>query len=103
MRLEDWPPPDKGSALLRSLEKFVQKVPDPYLKSRASRTQRSIMPPSLTRSSVPDWMKQACTCGRLIGILQTVDSFGVGINVHMPLRGTCEPVDIVKPCIKPLW
>ena len=29
-------------------------VPDPYLKMRASRTQRSIMPPGFTRSSVMD-------------------------------------------------
>ena len=43
-------------------EKFVP-VPEPYLKSRASRTQRSMIPPSFTRSSWTDWMKQAWGCG----------------------------------------
>src|SRR6266542_648197 len=31
--------------------------------SPASRTHRSMIPPSLTRSSAIDWMKQACGCG----------------------------------------
>ena len=44
------------------LEKF-EPDPEPYLKRRASRTQRSMIPPSLTRSSATDWMKQACGCG----------------------------------------
>ena len=55
---EERPPPDSFSPSPRSEEKFVP-VPEPYLKSRASRTQRSMMPPSLTRSSATDWMKQA--------------------------------------------
>ena len=38
-------------------------VPEPYLNRRASRTHRSMMPPSLTRSSRMPWMKQACGCG----------------------------------------
>ncbi len=46
----------------RSLEKFVP-VPEPYLNRRASRTHRSMMPLSLTRSSSIDWMKQACGWG----------------------------------------
>ena len=46
----------------RRVEKLVP-VPEPYLNSRASRVQRSMMPPSFTRSSETDWMKQAWGCG----------------------------------------
>ena len=59
---DERPPPDSFSPSPRSLEKF-DPVPEPYLNSRASRTQRSMMPPSFTRSSETDWMKQACGCG----------------------------------------
>ena len=47
---DDLPPPDKPSVLPLNFEKF-DPVPDPYLKSLASLTQRSIIPPSFTRSS----------------------------------------------------
>ena len=47
----------------RSLEKLVP-VPEPYLHRRASRTQRSIIPPGFTRSSSMLWMKQAWGWGR---------------------------------------
>ena len=57
------PPPDRGSPSPRTCEK-LDPVPEPYLKRRASRTQRSMMPPSFTRSSETLWMKQACGCGR---------------------------------------
>src|ERR671912_2022639 len=60
MRPEDLPPPERGSFSPRSLEK-LEPVPEPYLKRRASRTQRSMMPPELTRSSETDWMKQLWT------------------------------------------
>src|SRR5262252_3951862 len=59
---EDLPPPESDSPSPRSFEKFDPE-PDPYLKIRASRTHRSMIPPSLTRSSATDWMKQACGCG----------------------------------------
>ena len=62
IRPDDLPPPESGSPSPRRLEKLVP-VPEPYLKSRASRTQRSMIPPSLTRSSWMLWMKQACGCG----------------------------------------
>ena len=62
MRPEERPPPDSFSFSPRKAEK-LEPVPEPYLKRRASRTQRSMMPPSLTRSSATDWMKQACGCG----------------------------------------
>src|ERR1700751_5719487 len=62
IRPDDLPPPDSFSPSPRSFEKF-DPVPEPYLNRRASRTHRSMMPPSLTRSSLIDWMKQACGCG----------------------------------------
>ena len=62
MRPEDLPPPDSFSFSERSLEK-LEPVPEPYLKRRASRTHKSMMPFSPTRSSSIDWMKQACGCG----------------------------------------
>ena len=62
MRPEERPPPESFSFSPRKAEK-LEPVPEPYLKRRASRTQRSMMPPSLTRSSATDWMKQACGWG----------------------------------------
>src|SRR5690606_33277409 len=58
MSPDETPPPARGSPSPRIAEKFVP-VPDPYLKRRASRIQRSMIPPRLTRSSLTDWMKQA--------------------------------------------
>src|SRR5215207_4829812 len=63
IRPDDLPPPDSLSPEPRMLEKF-EPVPEPYLKRRASRIQRSMMPPSLTSSSDTPCMKQACGCGR---------------------------------------
>ncbi len=63
MSPEDLPPPDSGSPSPRRALKF-DPVPDPYLNRRASRTHRSMMPPSPTRSSPTLWMKQAWGCGR---------------------------------------
>ena len=50
---EELPPPDKDSPAARIFEKLVP-VPEPYLNNLASRDQRSIIPPSLTRSSLID-------------------------------------------------
>ena len=58
MSPEDFPPPESRSPSPRMAEKF-DPVPEPYLKRRASRVHRSMIPPSETRSSVTDWMKQA--------------------------------------------
>ena len=58
MSPDDLPPPDSGSFSPRRREKLVP-VPEPYLNRRASRIHRSMMPPSLTRSSLTAWMKQA--------------------------------------------
>ncbi len=62
IRPDDLPPPDRLSPSPRMRLK-LDPVPDPYLNRRASRTHRSMMPPSFTRSSLTDWMKQACGCG----------------------------------------
>ena len=48
---DDLPPPDRPSLEPRRREKF-EPVPEPYLNRRASRTHKSMMPPSLTRSSL---------------------------------------------------
>ena len=62
IRPDERPPPDSRSPSPRMCEKF-DPVPEPYLNRRASRTHRSMMPPSLTRSSPTLWMKQACGWG----------------------------------------
>ena len=62
IRPEERPPPPSGSFSARTEEKLVP-VPEPYLNSRASRVHRSMIPPSFTRSSETDWMKQAWGCG----------------------------------------
>ncbi len=56
------PPPASGSSSPRMLLKLVP-VPEPYLKSRASRVHRLMIPSSPTRSSSTLWMKQACGWG----------------------------------------
>ena len=55
---DDFPPPLNGSPPPLMSEKF-EPVPEPYLKSRASRTHKSIMPFSFTWSSCTDCIKQA--------------------------------------------
>src|SRR5579871_4653849 len=60
---EERPPPDRVSPSPRNFDKF-EPEPEPYLKMRASRTHKSMIPPGLTRSSATLWMKQACGCGR---------------------------------------
>ena len=50
---EETPPPESFSPSPLRFEKFVP-VPDPNLNNLASFTQRSIIPPSLTRSSSID-------------------------------------------------
>src|ERR1700733_14083644 len=57
---EDFLPPLKDSFSPRTREKLLP-VPEPYLKRRASRVHRSMIPPGLTRSSETDWMKQLWT------------------------------------------
>ncbi len=50
---EDIPPPDNGSPSPLILEKLLP-VPEPNLKRRASRVHKSMIPPSLTKSSETD-------------------------------------------------
>src|SRR5438046_2374875 len=62
IRPDDLPPPESLSFSPRTAEK-LEPVPEPYLKMRASRVHRSMMPPGFTRSSLTDWMKHAWGCG----------------------------------------
>ena len=55
---EETPPPDRGSISPLKSEKF-EPVPEPYLKSLASRVHKSMIPPSRTKSSFTDWIKHA--------------------------------------------
>ena len=55
---EDVPPPDNFSPFPLILEKLVP-TPEPYLKIRASRTHKSMIPPSFTKSSSTDKIKHA--------------------------------------------
>ena len=52
------------------------------------------MPPSLTRSSATDWMKQACGCGMLVGRLRLDELAGLEVDVIMALA---RPVDAIGP------
>ena len=70
---DDLPPPDRLSPSPRMRLK-LDPVPDPYLNRRASRTHRSMIPPSFTRSSLTDWMKQACGCGCSYALAERVSS-----------------------------
>ncbi|CAI8348630.1 MAG: Uncharacterised protein [Bacteroidetes bacterium MED-G17] len=58
----EYPPPDNFSLAPLILEKLVP-TPEPYLNILASRTHKSMMPPSFTKSSSTDRMKHACGCG----------------------------------------
>ena len=58
MEPDDFPPPESPSEAPLKFEKFVP-VPDPYLNNLASLTHRSIIPPSLTKSSLIPCIKQA--------------------------------------------
>jgi hypothetical protein len=64
MTPDDLPPPESRSFSALIWEK-LDPAPEPNLKMRASLTQRSMIPPGLTRSSLTLRMKQACGAGRL--------------------------------------
>ena len=64
MTPDDLPPPESRSFSARMWEK-LEPAPEPNLKMRASRTQRSMIPPGFTRSSLTLSMKQAWGAGRL--------------------------------------
>ena len=85
---EETPPPESCSPSPLKFEKFVP-VPEPNLNRRASLTQRSIIPPSLTRSSSIDCIKQACGCGR---------EYESSPGVNLPVFGSTYQ----KPCCGPV-
>src|SRR3569832_2333448 len=95
------PPPESFSPSPRRREK-LEPVPEPYLNRRASRTQRSMMPPSLTRSSPTPWMMQACGCGVLVGVFRAGQLAGEGVDVIMALAGAVDAVGPVQAGVEPL-
>ena len=94
----DMPPPESGSSEPLKAEKF-EPVPDPYLKSRASRVQRSMMPPSLTRSSLTDWMKHACGCGWVYASSARVTVPVSGSEMKCPCEGPEIPYAQFNPVL----
>src|SRR2546425_1521324 len=86
----DLPPPDNGSPSPRKEEK-LDPVPEPYLKMRASRTQRSMMPPSLTRSSFTDWIKHACGAGCSYADVERRIAVVLGSTNQCPCDGPSMP------------
>ena len=85
---DETPPPDNCSPSPLRLEKLVP-VPDPNLNKRASLTQRSMIPPSFTKSSSIDCIKHACGCGREYESLP---------GVRLPVFGSTYQ----KPCSGPV-
>src|SRR3954465_5370001 len=98
IRPDDLPPPDNFSPEPRRREKF-EPVPEPYLKTRASRTHRSMMPPSLTRSSATDWMKQAGGAGRPQARVDSFSSPSAGSAYQWPCDGPVMPYAQCRPVL----
>src|SRR5215813_3969076 len=98
IRPEDLPPPDSFSFSARRLEKFVP-VPEPYLKSRASRTHRSMIPPGFTRSSETDWMKHACGCGCEYASVANSGVPVLGSTTQCPCAGPLIPYAQCSPVL----
>ena len=95
---DDLPPPESGSFSPRICEKF-EPVPEPYLKIRASRVHRSMIPPSPTRSSETDWMKQACGCGRSYALDERSSSPVSGSTKRCPCGGPVMPYAQCSPVL----
>ncbi len=98
---DDLPPPDSGSFSPRSAEKF-EPVPDPYLKMRASRVHRSMMPPSLTRSSRDGLDEARVGLRALVGRGGAGHGAGVGVDVVVALGRAGEAVGLVETRVEPL-
>ena len=90
MRPELRPPPESFSFSPRRFEKLVP-VPEPYLKRRASRVHRSMMPPSPTRSSRTPWMKHACGCGWVYASFASVTLPVLWSATQWPCAGPLMP------------
>ncbi len=101
MRPDDLPPPERGSFSPRRRLKFVP-VPEPYLKRRASRTQRSMMPPSSTRSSADALDEAGVRLGALVGRGRRLDLARLRVDVEVALRGAVDAVREVQPRVEPL-
>ena len=92
------PPPLRGSPSPRRWLKFVP-VPLPYLNSRASRTHRSMMPPSFTRSSLTLWMKHACGWGCSYAPAARLTSPVLGSGTQWPWAGPSMPYAQLSPVL----
>ena len=77
-------------------------VPEPYLNRRASRTHRSMMPPSLTRSSLTRLDEAGMRLRMLVGDFDLRQLAGVGIDVVMALRRAVDAVGPVQAGVEPL-
>ena len=95
------PPPDSFSPSPRSLEKF-EPVPEPYLNRRASRTHRSMMPPSFTRSSEIGLDEAGVRLRMLVGRFGFGQLAGERIDVIVALAGAVDAVGPVQAGVEPL-
>ena len=77
-------------------------MPEPYLKMRASRTQRSMMPPSLTRSSLTRLDEAGVRLRALVGVGAALQLAGLGIDVVVALGGAFDAVGEVEAGVEPL-
>ncbi|VVB56743.1 Uncharacterised protein [uncultured archaeon] len=98
IRPDERPPPDRGSPAERKEEKFVP-VPEPNLNSRASRVTKSKMPPSDTKSSRMDWMKQACSCGCVYESTACVSCLVSGSTYQCPCGRPLMPYAQLNPLL----
>ena len=98
---DDLPPPASRSFSPRSEEKLVP-VPEPYLNSRASRVQRSMIPPSLTRSSVDRLDEAGVRLRVLVGAGRLHQLARLEVDVEVPLPRPVDAVGPVQPGVEPL-
>ncbi len=109
IRPDDVPPPESFSPSPRMCEKF-DPVPEPYLKMRASRTHRSMIPPSLTRSSLTPWIKQAWGAGCSYAEVDCWSWPVLGSTNQWPWAGPAMPYAQCRPVLNhcgelgaPIW
>jgi hypothetical protein len=97
----DLPPPDSGSFSARRLLKFVP-VPEPYLKRRASRTHRSMMPPSFDQVVLDGLDEARVRLGVGVGVLGELELAGLVVGDPVALRRAVDAVGPVQPGVEPL-
>ena len=93
------PPPDRGSPAPRILEK-LEPVPDPYLKSSASRLHSPMIdsePP--TSESDTDWMKHAWGWGCSYALVEYSTIPVSGLTKVWPWAGPSIPYAQCRPVL----